>query len=275
MAMFEGACAFIIALTLYAMARHRPLVELLRDYLALALSAWLGEQSCIQLYKFYSYSPAWHGRLGQVPILVPLIWPLVVLSACEVARQLRPRLSIRALAGLVAAIVALDASLVEVVAVRAGLWQWVEPGHLGVPLIGVLGWAYFALGAAFCLLRPAAGWRLLLIPLAPLCAHVLILASWWGLFRWTLRGELGTGSVVGILAVGALALGAAAVERRRGGGIPLLTALPRALAASLFLMLLLTSAPADGKLWLHTAAVAVPYCVATRWHPAWTRSPPV
>ncbi len=269
MAMFEGACAFMIALTLYAMARQIPLAALLRDYLALALSAWLGEQSCIKLYQFYSYSPAWHGRLGQVPILVPLIWPLVVLSACAVARQLRPRLPIGALAGLVAAIVALDASLVEVVAVRAGLWRWAEPGHLGVPLIGVLGWAYFALGAAFCLLRPAGWWRLLLVPLG---AHGLILLSWWGLFRWALRGELGLGSVVGMLGIGALALGAAVVERRRGGGIPLGTALPRALAATLFLLLLVTSAPGDSKLWLHTAAVAVPYCVATRWRVAQTRS---
>src|SRR4051812_46817918 len=120
MAIFEGACVVIIALTLYAMARRRPLAELLRDYAALALSAWLGEQSCIKLYHFYSYSPAWHGRLGEVPILVPLIWPLVVLSACDVARGLWPRLPVAALAGISAAIVALDASLVEVVAVHAG-----------------------------------------------------------------------------------------------------------------------------------------------------------
>ena len=268
MAMFEGACAFIIALTLLVMARRRPLADLLGDYLALALSAWLGEQSCIKLYHFYSYSPAWHGRLGEVPVLVPLIWPLVVLSACEVARQLRPRLKVTALAVLVAAIVALDASLVEVVAVRAGLWRWAEAGHLGVPILGVLGWAYFSFGAALCLLRPAPWWRLLLVPAAPLAAHGLILLSWWGLFRFALRGELGTGSVVGILIIGALALAAAGVVRRRGGGIALAVALPRALAASLFVLLLVSSAPADPRLWLHTAAVAVPYCVATRWRAA-------
>lgn len=268
MVLFEVACVVIIALTLAAMARRRPLGELLRDYLALALSAWLGEQSCILLYDFYHYAPTWHGRLGQVPILVPLIWPLVVLSACDVARGLWPRLSIAPLAAVCAAIVALDASLVEVVAVRAGLWAWAEPGHLGVPLIGILGWAYFALGAAWGLLRLPPSWRLLLVLLGPLCAHALILLSWWGLFRFALRGDLGNKSMMGVLAVGLLALIVAGTERRRGRSIPLSIALPRAIAASLFLILLLSSAPTDGNLWLHTAAVALPYCVATGWRAA-------
>ena len=43
----------------------------------------------------------------------------------------------------------------EVVAVRAGLWQWSERGITGVPLIGIFGWAYFALGAAWGLERLA------------------------------------------------------------------------------------------------------------------------
>lgn len=267
MAIFEGACVLIIALTLYAMSRQRRLRDLLLDYGVLSLSAWLGEQSCIKFYHFYHYAPAWHGRLGEVPILVPLIWPLVVLSACQVARGLWPARSWRALCAVAAAIVALDASLVEVVAVRAGLWQWAEPGHLGVPLIGILGWAYFALGAVWGLER-LPGWRRVLVVLVgPLCAHALILLSYWGLFRWTLRGELGTGGLLGVVAAGAGALVVALAERRRGGGIPLPAALPRMCAASLFLLLLCSHDPTNGKLWLHTAAVAVPYCAATRWRP--------
>lgn len=255
----------IIALTLYTMARRRPLAQLLTDYGILALSAWLGEQSCITLYRFYGYSPAWHGRLLDVPVLVPLIWPLVVLSACQVARELWPRLAAAGLAAAVAAIVALDASLVEVVAVRAGLWQWSEPGHLGVPLIGIFGWAYFALGAAWGLERLSGGRRGLIVLLGPLCAHALILLSYWGLFRWTLRGELGRGSLIGVVVIGCAALLGALLERRRGRAIPLAAAMPRMVAASLFLLLLCSHDPTSAKLWLHTAAVAVPYCAATRW----------
>lgn len=265
MATFEAACVVIIALTLYAMSRRRRLLPLLADYGLLALSAWLGEQSCIAFYRFYSYSPAWHGRLLEVPILVPLIWPLVVLSACQVARELWPELAAVRRAAVVAAIVAIDASLVEVVAVRAGLWQWSEPGHLGVPLIGIFGWAYFALGAAFCLER-LTGWRRgLIVVVGPLCAHALILLSYWGLFRWTLRGELGRGSLIGVGVVGGAALLVALALRRRGRVIPLPAALPRIVAASLFLLLLCTHDPTNAQLWLHTAAVAIPYCAATRW----------
>lgn len=265
MAIFEGACVLIIALALYAMTRQRRLASLLPDYAVLAVSAWLGEQSCIVLYRFYHYAPTWHGRLGEVPILVPLIWPLVVLSGEQVARELWPKLSAVKSAAAVAAIVALDASLVEVVAVRAGLWQWSEAGHLGVPLIGILGWAYFALGAAWGLARLSGWQRGLIVLLGPLCAHGLILLSWWGLFRWTLRGELGVGALLGVSGVGVFALLGALWMRRRGRAISLAAALPRMVAASLFFLLLCAHDPTSGPLWLHTAAVALPYCAATRW----------
>ncbi len=78
---FQAACAVIIVLTLAAMARRVPWGTLLRDYFALALAGYLGEQSCIVLYHYYRYSTAWSLRVGDVPLLVPLIWPLVVMSA--------------------------------------------------------------------------------------------------------------------------------------------------------------------------------------------------
>ncbi len=60
--------------------------------------------------------------------------------------------------------------------------------------------------------------------------------------------------------VGAIAVVAA---RRRGHGLGLDVAGPRVLAAGLFVALLLTTAPRDPKLLLHTALVAVPYLLAT------------
>lgn len=277
---FEGACVVVVALTLWTMGRARGLGRLLRDYATLAVAAWVGEDTCIALYRFYTYAPGWHLRLHHVPVLVPLIWPLVILSARDVVsalwgpreagvRSSRPALSTMARPLAVAALVAFDASLVEVVAVRAGLWSWAEDGHLGVPVIGILGWGYFALGADLALSRNR---PLLAIALGPLAAHVLIIASWWGLFRWVLRGALGTASVAGVAAVGLLAVAAVVWTRRRGAAIPVTIAGPRMIAAALFVALLLSSAPADVPLWVHAAAVAVPYLAATEWPLRRTRS---
>lgn len=268
MGIFECVCVALIALTLLSMMRSRPALPLLRDYLLLAVAAWLGEQSCIVLYGFYHYAPGWHVRVGHVPILVPLIWPLVVLSACDVARALWPRLSAPALALLAATLVGLDASLVEVVAVRAGLWAWAEPGHLGVPVIGILGWAYFAVGAAWVLMRLPGAWRVALLAVGPLCAHVLIQVTWWGLFRWTVRGDLGMRSLAAVVVLGVASLGTVVMLRLRGRTMPLAIAGPRALAALLFVILLLATDPTSVPLWMHATAIGLPYCVATRWRAA-------
>lgn len=262
--LFQILCLLIVALTLVAMARLRPARELLPEYAALALAAWLGEQSCIALYGFYSYSSGWWLRVGHVPAMVALIWPLVVLSARDVARAVWPaaRAPLNA-ALIVGLIVTVDASLVEVLAVRAHLWRWSESGHLNVPLIGILGWGYFAFGASLCLSLRSPLRLLALIVLAPLVAHALILGSWWGLFRYALRGPLGDSSLQSVVALSVLALVLVLRARRRGGALRLDVALPRMIAASLFFALLVTTARGDAKLWAHTLAVALPYLAAT------------
>lgn len=258
---FELACVAIVALALIAMARVRRWPELLRDYAALAIAGWIGEQTCVAWYDFYAYSAAWHGRVGHVPVLIPLIWPLVILSARAVVDALAPGAGWRRPL-LVGALVAFDASLVEVIAVRAELWGWAEPGHLGVPVLGILGWGFFAAGADVALgLRSRARPAALLGALA--VTHLLILAAWWGCFRWTVRGALGDVAFVGLGAIAALALAAAFAVRRRGRGLPLAVALPRMVAAALFLVTLAVVAPRDVRLWLHTALVAVPYLAVT------------
>jgi hypothetical protein len=185
----------------------------------------------------------------------------VILSARDVVTGLWPTLrAFRPVA--VALVVIVDASLVEVVAVRAGLWSWAEPGHHAVPVIGILGWGYFALGAEIALMneRPLAT-----LVLGPLSAHVLILATWWGLFRWIVRGDLGLASSIGVGILACLALAFVVSARRAGQGMPLATAAPRMIAASLFFTLLVTTAPRDPYLWAHVASVAVPYFASTRF----------
>src|SRR5512144_2521390 len=85
---FEAACTLVIIVALAAMARRRPARDLILDYAALALAGFLGEETCVALYAHYAYAAGWHARLHHVPALVPLIWPLVVLSARDVASSL-------------------------------------------------------------------------------------------------------------------------------------------------------------------------------------------
>ena len=155
--LFEIACVAIVVVTLVSLARRQGAWEVLAAYVSLALAGWVAEESCILAYRFYAYSDVWSVRVHLVPLLVPLIWPLVILSGRDFVQAVWPD---KGWLGhlLVGLIVAFDASLVEVVAVRAGLWSWAEPGHLGVPVIGMLGWGYFAVGASAALSMPVK-WR--------------------------------------------------------------------------------------------------------------------
>jgi hypothetical protein len=262
---FELACVVIVVATLAATARRTPARALLTDYALLAVAGFVGEQSCITLYRFYSYADGWDLRVIDVPLLVPLIWPLVILSARDVVRGLAPGASPGTRSLLVGAAVIVDASLVEVIAVRAGLWSWAEGGHLGVPLIGIAGWGFFAGAAELVLERAEGAQRALVIAVAPAIAHALIVLSWWALLRWTLRGDLGVASSLALVAVSSGLTLAIVRARRAGGAIPMDVAAPRIFAAMLFFYVLVRTAPLDGALWLHVASVAVPYLVATRW----------
>ena len=83
-----------------------------------------------------------------------------------------------------------DAALIEPIAVRAGLWGWTEPGVFSVPVIGILGWGFFAAAVTACLeLRRGRGipWSVLTIIVPPVATHAALVVSWWGIFRWVLR----------------------------------------------------------------------------------------
>ena len=260
---FEIACVAIVVVTLLWMARYEPPRALLASYASLALAGWVAEETCILGYRFYRYADVWSLQAHLVPLLVPLIWPLVILSGRAFVQALWPgdRWWSHVLVG---AVVAFDASLVEVVAVRAGLWSWAEPGHLDVPVIGMLGWGYFAVGASVAL-SLASRWRYLgVLVLGLLTTHGLILLTWWGLFRWTLRGDLGHASTVGMLVIGVITAVFVLHARRRGRGMPLQVAGPRMLAATLFLALLLLTAPREMPYWWHVVALSVPYVASIR-----------
>jgi len=272
MAAFEFACVVVIALTLFAMMRaRRAIAEVLGEYAILAVAGWVGEQSCIEFYEHYAYSESWHLFIGHVPLLIPLIWPLVILSAREVARALGAPARWQAV--FAGAIVVFDAALVEVIAVGANLWSWAEPGHLGVPLIGILGWGFFATAAVALLDRPSWRVRLLAIAAAPLATHAALLATWWGLFRWVLRGTLQPASVVALCALSTLMVAGALALRRRGRSLELAVAVPRVIAAALFFALLAQPDVSTASLWICAAASALPYLTLTSYKLRFAGSP--
>lgn len=269
--LFQGACVAILAIA-YTIA-GRAAADRRRfafDVALLVVAAWVGEQTCISRYRFYAYADGWWLRLGDVPALIPLIWPMVILSARDVVGRLAPNATPWLRAGLVAAAVVVDASLMEVIAVAAGLWAWAEPGFLDVPLIGILGWGFFGLAACLWLDATAEGPRTRLRWLLPVVSvaatHALLVVAWWGGLRWGLRGDLGHAPVI----ASAVALAALAGhlawrtprERRIGPDITV----PRVVAASIFFVLLAgLEGPTLPWLALHTAAVALPYLAVVDW----------
>jgi hypothetical protein len=162
MIVLELVCLAIVGLFLAFRGRGR-----LKQLAMLALASVIAEDTVIRAYGFYEYSPKWSLFIDKVPLMIALIWPVVIVSAYELAKYVRgPRPLITA------AIVLFDASLIEPIAVRAGLWWWNEPGLFGVPPIGIFGWAVFAFFAVQKV------W------LAPIAAHAVLVASWWAFFRW-------------------------------------------------------------------------------------------
>lgn len=245
MVTLELACAAIVAL--YVAARRDAIPSLAW----LALAGFVGEDSVIRAYGFYFYSPRWHFFVDKVPLLIVLIWPVVIHSAWTLARRLAPARA--ALAG--AAIVLADASLIEPIAVHAGLWRWTEPGLFAVPPIGILGWAYFAGAAMWCLERR----RPSLPPLlAPVVTHALLLGSWWLALRWISRPlPPWPAAALAWTVLGALAT--LARRRRFGRALPPSELMLRAPGAAFFFAVLARYGRDLPSLCAWSVAFAFPY----------------
>ena len=243
----ELACAAIVAT--YVVARRDAVPELL----LLAVAGFLGEDSVIRAYGFYFYSPRWHLFLDRVPLMIVVIWPIVIHSAWSLARRLSPRAWVPLVGG---AIVLADASMIEPIAVHAGLWRWTEPGLFAVPPIGIIGWAYFAGAAIACLERERAA---LAVIVAPAATHVMLVASWWAAFKWLSRPLPAAPFVVAAWAVlGTLALFAWRLGRRRDRQLRT-DLLLRGPGAAFFFVLLILYGRDLPSLCLYAAAFAPPY----------------
>ena len=270
LALFQLLClpvlllVYALRIRLAANPRHA-----VKEIAILVVAGLIGEHSMIEAYEFYAYADGWWARVGHVPLLVPLIWPMVILSARDVARALWPDHAGWKRALQVGAIVVFDASVMEVIAVGAGFWTWAEPGYLRVPLLGMIGWGCFGAVATWYL-QHARQWRFWLTPVVSIAAaHLMVLALWWALFRWTLRGDLGELAVLGFALFG-LVYAHFVFRARDGDGrrraMPSELVLARVPATAVFVALLVSMGfGSSSYLWIHLAVAALPYLLATRW----------
>ena len=179
----ELVCVVVVAVwfVFRTLAHEGPRRDLYMRALLIAVSAWVAEDSAIRLYGFYFYAEdRWTIWVDKVPLLILLIWPVVVTAAIDLLEALAVRPARWPL--LMGALVVADAFFIEPAAVDAGLWTWTEKGPFSIPTIGILGWGFFAVGVGVVLWRR---WSLLtMLVVAPLVCHALLLATWWGAFRW-------------------------------------------------------------------------------------------
>jgi len=271
MLLLQLSCAAILALFTVVRVRRDPDPgRVLRRLAFLAVASWIGEESCIHLYGFYFYSPGWSLHVDRVPLLIPLIWPVVILSAYDLARYVLRDPRPLAVPLLGAAVVLADASLIEPIAVTSDLWTWTRPGLFAVPLIGIAGWSFFA-GAAMAVFDRAdratparARDEALVLVVAPAATHVLLVVTWWAAFRWT-QGFVSPWPVVAL--AWALSIGLAAYAWRAGlrRRIPVVFMWLRMPAAAFFFALLALHGRGVAPLVAYALAFAPPYFALTAW----------
>jgi len=266
----------LILVACYAVLRARLGPEPRRFLVRAALvvvASWVAEDTVIVAYGFYRYSPEWTVFVHRVPLAVILIWPCVIHSQWDICRYLLRHQAGRRAAWSVpvagAALVLADASLIEPIAVQAGLWEWTRPGFFDVPPIGIIGWALFA-GLCLALLerserRGGSVWEgAAVILVAPAGTHGLLLGLWWGALRWVSTELSPWPFVAGAWAL-SLALAAAAVRARAKERVPPAEMWIRVPAALYFLVLLIVFGRHKLPLVLYALAFAPPYIALTRW----------
>jgi len=233
-------------------------------FVHIAMASWLAENTCIHLYGFYFYDERWHVFIDQVPLAIILIWPVVILSLWDILRYLR--VSEKRLPVLLGMAVFADAFFVESVAVHAGLWRWTQEGPFAVPVIGILGWAFFATAAAKFLVQrqPKDVTRVFLrIILVVLATHMALLVTWWGALRWLPflgRTELW----IALAWLVSVPLSVFFYRKSYSKALPF-WCLGCRIPAVLFFVGLCVVHPPDLKLLVFIAAFVPPYMMLTPW----------
>ncbi|MEW6670432.1 MAG: carotenoid biosynthesis protein [Thermodesulfobacteriota bacterium] len=245
----------------YAIRSPRPARALLRAAI-ISASAWIAEESCILLYRFYDYHAGWNLFLDRVPLLVVVIWPVIILSARDLTSHLRAAHPGKGpLAG--AAVVATDALFIEPIATGTGIWSWNLPGLFNVPPVGILGWFYFALLWMYLLddktrEGPLSAYDLQLLVLPVMGTHLLLLLTWWGALRW-MNHPLPDPAIAAAAWFVSFFMTVAIYKNQTGRRIHKKTLLLRLPAALFFLVLLTFKAAGPFSLTVYALAFVPPY----------------
>jgi len=256
-----GISCGILYILGYAAQAPRP-ARFLAKAAILSASAWMAEESCILLYRFYDYHPSWYFFLDQVPLMIIVIWPVIIFSAMDLTSHLR---LVHPWKGVFAgaAVVATDALFIEPLCASAGLWNWNLLGLFNVPPIGILGWFFFAL---LCLRLmgdrklqgPPSFYDLLLLVIPVVGTHFLLLLSWWSTLRW-INLPLPTPAVVGIAWCVSFFMIVSIHKKQTGRRLKKRTLLLRIPAALFFFALLIVKAAEFFPLAAYAIAFVPPY----------------
>ena len=244
----------------HALKEQKP-TAFLKPFLFCAAAAWMAEESSIRLYGIYDYSPVWHFFIADVPLVVILVWPALIHSAIVLSSYFLSPDS-RFIHLMAAGIVLADAMLIEPIAVSFDLWLWHQPGLFGVPVIGLLGWAYFAFFAVgfFIPINPPGRIKLkflFLLVVVLIGTHLLLLISYWTFFKWTTATVDPVWSVVAVWIISAM-LFSLVISAKTGHHIelkPLLIRIP----AAVFFYALLFAKKNSLPLILYCLAFVPPY----------------
>jgi hypothetical protein len=167
-----GATLFFIGAAWAALRRGRlPFLELI----SAAAFGILLEEGDQLIFETYHYSPDWVLMIDRAPVAIGLTWALIIAGAMRLTDALGVR---RRYAPFVDAVLAISLDLAfDAVAIRMGLWTWVDigptDGWFGVPAGNFYAWLFVTLGFSAvtrwirdaAAARPALEWLQLAVPL--------------------------------------------------------------------------------------------------------------
>jgi len=178
----EIAATLIFAgAALAALRRGRlPFLELI----SAAAFGLLLEESSQLIFETYKYSPEWTLVLDRAPLVIGLTWALLIAGAMRITDALGVR---RWTASFVdaALVIMLDLAF-DAVAIRLGMWTWVDigptDGWFGVQAGNFYTWLFVTFGFSFLTrsLRDRAArrrWAEWLQLLVPIPAYAILIAS--------------------------------------------------------------------------------------------------